>query len=460
MHLGCVHYICVYAYAGDFLDNVVRDNIIEIFYEKHLSQLIDVITASCPDEVLPRSSGKSSGLVERVDTHNGVKPEILSNICELLCFCVLHHPYRIKCNFLLDNVIEKVLTLTRRKEKYLVAAAVRFVRTILSRHDEHLINHFVKNNLLKPIVDAFLSNGDRYNLLNSAILELFEYIRKENLKLLLKYIVDSFWNDLVKFEHLTSIQALKVKYEQCLEQCGAKSTGSTLDPRKRNDERALEKEEEDYFNEDSDEEDTASASHTQKAQAQSVSPNGVAAGYPSLSPISGGLVDYDDDEDDEDYRPPPKKQLETPEEDEGTSESLRMKRKLPSKDKEPDLVKKQRLAKHSKPKESVFAALCSTLSHAVLPSKKAATAMHITPLDGNKGPVEESHRENDPVISRSCSDNNSNSSEENHREKDPAGPKSCSDCLHSTSENGQIIGDDGPLIPPPKSSPEMAINGS
>jgi len=178
------------------------------------------------------------------------------------------------------------------------------------------------------------------------------------------------------------------------------------------------------------------------------------------SPRSGGLVDYDDDEDDEDYRPPPKKQLETPEEDEGTSESLRMKRKLPSKDKEPDLVKKQRLAKHSKPKESVFAALCSTLSHAVLPSKKAATAMHITPLDGNKGPVEESHRENDPVISRSCSDNNSNSSEENHREKDPAGPKSCSDCLHSTSENGQIIGDDGPLIPPPKSSPEMAVNGS
>ncbi|KAJ6768538.1 hypothetical protein OIU74_022235 [Salix koriyanagi] len=405
------------------LSGAQRDNIIETFYDKHLSQLID--------------------------------PVILSNICELLCFCVLHHPYRIKCNFLLDNVIEKVLTLTRRKEKYLVVAAVRFVRTILSRHDEHLINHFVKNNLLKPIIDAFLSNGDRYNLLNSTILELFEFIRKENLKLLLKYIVDSFWNDLVKFEHLTSIQALKVKYEQCLEQCGAKSTGSTLDPRKRNDERALEKEEEDYFNEDSDEEDTASGSHTQKAQAQSVSPNGVAAGYPSLSSRSGGLVDYDDDDDDDEYRPPPKKQLETPEEDEGTNESLRMKRKLPSKDKEPDLVKKQQLGKHSKPKESAYAALCSTLSHAILPCTKAATAMHITPLDENKGPVEESHKENDPVISRS-SDYNSNSGEENHREKDPAGPKSCSDCLHSTSENGQIIGDDGPLIPPPKSSPEMA----
>ncbi|KAJ6891384.1 serine/threonine-protein phosphatase 4 regulatory subunit 3-like isoform X1 [Populus alba x Populus x berolinensis] len=442
------------------LSGAQRDNIIEIFYEKHLGQLIDVITASCPNEVVPPSSGKSSGFGERVDTRNGMKPEILSNICELLCFCVLHHPYRIKCNFLLDNVIEKVLTLTRRKEKYLVVAAVRFVRTILSRHDEHLINHFVKNNLLKPIVDAFVSNGDRYNLLNSAILELFEYIRKENLKSLLKYIVDSFWNELVKFEHLTSIQSLKVKYEQCLEQCGAKSTGNILDPRKRNDERALEKEEEDYFNEDSDEEDTASASHTQKPQAQPVSSNGVAAGYPSLRPRSSGLVDYDDDEDDEDYRPPPKKQLETPEEDEGTIESLGMKRKLPSKDKEPELVKKQQLGKHSKSRESVFAALCSTLSHAVLPSTKTATAVHATPVDGNKGSTEESHQENDPVILRTCSDDKSTSGEENHKEKDPAGPKSCSDCLHSTSENGQMIGDDGPLIPPPKSSPEMIVNGS
>jgi protein phosphatase-4 regulatory subunit 3 len=73
-----------------------RDNIIEIFYEKHLGQLIDVITASCPNEVVPPSSGKSSGFGERVDNRNGTKPEILSNICELLCFCVLHHPYRIK----------------------------------------------------------------------------------------------------------------------------------------------------------------------------------------------------------------------------------------------------------------------------------------------------------------------------------------------------------------------------
>lgn len=122
------------------------------------------------------------------------------------------------------------------------------------------MNHLVKNNLFKPIIDAFVANGDRYNLLNSAVLDLFEYIRKvcffiscffffgypciamrdrckscifffcfpplfcylkhcllqENLKVLLRYLVDTFWDQLARFETLSSIHALKVKYEQVL----------------------------------------------------------------------------------------------------------------------------------------------------------------------------------------------------------------------------------------------------
>ncbi|XVE82246.1 hypothetical protein DITRI_Ditri15bG0132600 [Diplodiscus trichospermus] len=440
------------------LSGAQRDTIIDIFYEKHLGQLIDIIISSCPSDEAGQSASKLEGNAGKVGSQNSTKPEILSNICELLCFCVVHHPYRIKCNFLLNNVIDKVLLLTRRREKYLVVAAVRFVRTILSRHDEHLINHFVKNNLLKPVVDAFVANGNRYNLLNSAVLELFEYIRKENLKLLVKYIVDSFWNQLVKFEHLASIHSLKVKYEQCLEICGTKTYVNALDPRKRIDERALEKEEEDYFNEDSDEEDTTSASHAPKVQSQPVVSNGVASSYSSLSPRSGGLVDYDDDEDDEDYRPPPRKQTETSDEDEGTMESLRLKRKLTSKENEPELAKKPHLGKSSKSRESVFAALCSTLSQAVLPGKKAANAMHISTRSAemNKGGVgEENHLEKESGSPRSS--DNSSSEDDNHREKDPL--RNCSDRLHSPSDNRQLSGDDCPLIPP-KSSPEMAVNGS
>lgn len=79
-----------------FYFSVQRDTIIEIFYEKHLGQLIDVITSSCPKEGSPQSIHKSAGPDGKVENQNITKPEILSNICELLCFCVLHHPYRIK----------------------------------------------------------------------------------------------------------------------------------------------------------------------------------------------------------------------------------------------------------------------------------------------------------------------------------------------------------------------------
>ncbi|XP_038720091.1 serine/threonine-protein phosphatase 4 regulatory subunit 3A-like isoform X2 [Tripterygium wilfordii] len=464
------------------LSGAQRDTIIEIFYEKHLDQLIDVIVASCPPNGIGPSVGRSGSSSEDVENQDYAMPEILSNICELLCFCVLHHPFRIKCNFLLNNTIDKVLLLTKRKEKYLVVSAVRFVRAILSCHEEHLVNHMVKNNLLKPIVDAFISNGDCYNLLHSAVLELFEYIRKENLKSLVRYIVDSFWNELVKFEYLGSIHSLKVKYEQvfsvdflciatalqvllvltnskiqCLENVGAKSSVNASNSRKRIDDCALEKQEEDYFNEDSDEEDMA-AVRNQKIQAHPSLSNG---GTASLSPRSGGLVDYDDDEDDENYKPPPKKQQENSEDDEGTIETLRLKRKTASStDKEPELVKKQRLGKTSKSRESVFAALCSTLSQAVLPSKKTSIMIQMAPrtVDGNMGSSESNHQEEEPVSSRNFSDNSSSSDEKNHIGKEPAA-RSCSDCAHKTPDNRQLVGEDSPLIPQ-KPSPEVAVNGS
>jgi len=39
---------------------------------------------------------------------------------------------------------------------------------------------------------------------------------QENLKPLLKYIVETFWSQLAKFENLASMQSLKVGYGQVL----------------------------------------------------------------------------------------------------------------------------------------------------------------------------------------------------------------------------------------------------
>lgn len=290
-----------------------RDSIVELFYEKHMDQLVDVITLSCP----AKESTETSRKVTNNDYENGrpssISPDILSNITELLCFCVLHHSYRIKYYFLRNNVIEKVLCLTRRKEKYLVAAAVRFLRTILSRNDAYLNRHIVSHNLFEPVIQAFTANGNRYNLLNSAVLELIEFIRKENIKCLVEYLLNKFSDQLEKLDCVGTFQALKLKYEQTLDGVTTRSLSggkgpnhlsqmnNIVDQRKRRDDRALEKEEDEYFNEESDdEEDTASARIVRipNEQGNTAVVNGSASSFSSFRGGSIALVDYEDEDDD------------------------------------------------------------------------------------------------------------------------------------------------------------------
>jgi hypothetical protein len=42
--------------------------------------------------------------------------------------------------------------------------------------DEFYFRYIVKHNLFESIIGAFVANGNRYNLLNSAVLELIDFI--------------------------------------------------------------------------------------------------------------------------------------------------------------------------------------------------------------------------------------------------------------------------------------------
>lgn len=58
-----------------------------------------------------------------------------------------------------------------------ISAALRFLRRVISLKDEFYYRFIKVEKLLKPVVDAFKTNGSRYNLLNSAIIDLFEFIK-------------------------------------------------------------------------------------------------------------------------------------------------------------------------------------------------------------------------------------------------------------------------------------------
>ena len=51
------------------------------------------------------------------------------------------------------------------------------MRKIIALKDEFYNRYIIKGNLFAPVIDALVSNNGRYNLLDSAILEMFEFIK-------------------------------------------------------------------------------------------------------------------------------------------------------------------------------------------------------------------------------------------------------------------------------------------
>lgn len=294
--------------------SVEKDKFIDMFYEQYIGRLLSAVVAAG----------------ENPDTQSGaVSAGTAGLVVELLCSCVAQHSYRIKYYILRNNVVEKVLKLLRRREQWLVVAAVRFLRTCLGMKDEFYNRYLVKNGLLEPVLRAFVANGSRYNLLNSSALELLDFIRKENMKGLIAAVVASpLWPELESVAYVDTLRALRLRHEQNQEraadvqqaqqQVAAGGGGAAAVPEALwRSERQQDADEEAYFREGGDEEEQQERLAPVAGPAErEVPPPAVAPGVastvgsgrsplPGLGDGGGGggpplpplrLVDYEDDD--------------------------------------------------------------------------------------------------------------------------------------------------------------------
>ncbi|XP_035900271.1 serine/threonine-protein phosphatase 4 regulatory subunit 3 [Anopheles stephensi] len=186
--------------------------------------------------------------------------QLLSVVLDILSFCVEHHTYHIKNCIINKDLLRKVLVLMNSAHTFLVLGALRFLRKIVSLKDEFYNRHIVKGNLFAPIVEAFIRNDSRYNLLESAILELFEFIRLEDIKSLYTYFVESFGKFFDDVQYVQTFKTLKSKYDQQQDRLKEKEKGNLESvpsilrnsSRYRRDQRQMDEDEEIWFNEEED----------------------------------------------------------------------------------------------------------------------------------------------------------------------------------------------------------------
>jgi hypothetical protein len=70
-----------------------------------------------------------------------------------------------------------------------VCSAVRFLRITIGLKDDMINRQLCHKKAIDMLVEVFTRNGSRYNLLNSAVIEAVHFIRQENIKILVDYLV-------------------------------------------------------------------------------------------------------------------------------------------------------------------------------------------------------------------------------------------------------------------------------
>uniref|UniRef100_A0A6Q2YGU1 Serine/threonine-protein phosphatase 4 regulatory subunit 3 n=1 Tax=Esox lucius TaxID=8010 RepID=A0A6Q2YGU1_ESOLU len=178
--------------------------------------------------------------------------QLLALILELLTFCVEHHTYHIKTYIMNKDLLRRVLVLMNSKHTFLALCALRFMRRIIGQKDEYYNRYIIKGNLFEPVISTLLDNGTRYNLLNSAIIELFEFIKVEDIKSLIAHIIDNYYKALESIEYVQTFKGLKGRYEQEKDRQTQRLNRSV---RYRRDPRTLDEDEEMWFNEDEDDDE-------------------------------------------------------------------------------------------------------------------------------------------------------------------------------------------------------------
>ncbi|KAJ5688939.1 hypothetical protein N7462_003331 [Penicillium macrosclerotiorum] len=227
---------------------------------------------------------------------------LYSHLVDILTFFVRQHLFRTRNAIHSEALAPLVAQLLKAPQKHLKLVALKFFRTLISLQDtfyQHIMTH---NNTFGLILDIVLETMPRDNLLNSACLELFEFIKRENIKPFIQHVVEKYREKLELITYVDTFQNLTLRYDQ-MQGYGAEADSTLfsqddsgtpqrmhLNGQRWQGVKEMDAAEEDYFNTSDDDDEWQ---HDNGAVGAVGLPNG------SASPVVKPLVDYpDDDEED------------------------------------------------------------------------------------------------------------------------------------------------------------------
>lgn len=239
-------------------------------------------------------------------------------LCDLFYNFISQHNFRSHFYLMSSNIIVRVASLLKAKDKHLRHAAFRIFRLLLKQNNANTHAQMMKHDILKPILDLTIQESRRDNLLSCSCQEYFENMRRENMKDIIKFCMTKHE---VEIQTLTKsplggqrFELLIRRWEMNNEPLPEESKPEKpVETRGWPEGRVLDAEEEDYFNADDDEEfvlvnqwprGTGELSPTLNnalKRKRRAAIGSSTKGYrpPLRTPMLGSLVDYGEDEEDD-----------------------------------------------------------------------------------------------------------------------------------------------------------------
>ena len=275
------------------IDKVDKEKFLGVFYDYYIHWILLPFSTEFSPLVAPNDVS-----VLQVSSVQEYSAMLTSRrcLCEILSLCVQGHAYRMKYFVMRNNGIGKVLSILNSPYRSLCLGALKFMRALLSVKDDFYHRHIVKFDLMKPIFELLQKYSYRDNMITSTIVEMVEFIRSENLRVLVDYIIERYGTAFDSLEYVDTFDRLRLKYDQLNEvrnqeegehfipsreesdgenlreplqskkSIGAASTGITSAAGKiRNKQLAEMESEEDYFDADDDETDEIVVDENQSA---------------------------------------------------------------------------------------------------------------------------------------------------------------------------------------------------
>ncbi|GAB7349749.1 hypothetical protein MBLNU459_g0479t1 [Dothideomycetes sp. NU459] len=157
-------------------------------------------------------------LEHRESLHNisAQEASLYTHLVEILCFFLRQHTYRSKFYILSENIHCRIAQLLGSSQKHLKLSALKWFRSCIGLNDENHNRQIIQHKLFEPILNIVYETMPRDNLLNSACLELFEYIKREGVKQLIVPLVEDYREKLVRINYVNTFQSLVNKYDQIM----------------------------------------------------------------------------------------------------------------------------------------------------------------------------------------------------------------------------------------------------